>query len=52
MLSRVDLPQPDGPTRTRNSPSLERDVDALEDLDAAEALAQAVDFEERHGVIL
>ena len=41
MLSSVDLPQPDGPTSTRNSPSLERDVDALEDLDRAEALLDA-----------
>ena len=30
MRSSVDLPQPDGPTRTTNSPSSMRDVDAMD----------------------
>ncbi len=29
----VDLPQPEGPTSTRNSPFRHRDVDAMQDLD-------------------
>ncbi len=49
VLSSVDLPQPDGPTRTRKPPFSSVDVDALEDLDIAEALLQADHFEERHG---
>ena len=32
VLSSVDLPQPDGPTSTRNPPSSICDVDALQDL--------------------
>ena len=41
MASRVDLPQPDGPTSAMNSPVLASRFDALEDLDRAEALVQA-----------
>ena len=39
VLSRVDLPQPDGPTSTRKPPLSSVEVDALEDLQRAEALA-------------
>ena len=49
MLSSVDLPQPDGPTSTRKPPLLERNVDALENFQAAEPLAQRTDFESGHG---
>ena len=38
MFISVLLPQPDGPTSTRNSPSLERDRDVVQDLRRAEAL--------------
>ena len=52
VLSRVDLPQPDGPTSTRKPPFSSVEVDALEDLDRAEALLQAGDFQKGHGIIL
>ncbi len=39
MFSSVDLPQPDGPTRIRNSSGLDLDVDALQNIDRTEALA-------------
>ena len=48
MASRVDLPQPDGPTSATNSPVPRLEVDALEHLDRAEALAQAADGQGRH----
>ena len=38
MRSSVDLPQPEGPTKTTNSPSVDLEVDAVDDLDLAEAL--------------
>ena len=43
MLSSVDLPQPDGPTSTVNSPGLDLEVDALQHLDRAEALVDVAD---------
>jgi hypothetical protein len=49
LLSSVDLPQPDGPTSTRNPPS-STEVDA-QHVDRAEALLQIVDLEECHGSI-
>ena len=50
MLSSVDLPQPEGPTSTRKPPLLDREVDALEDLDARRSdLSQVADVEKRHG---
>ena len=36
--SSVDLPQPEGPTKTTNSPSLDVEVGAMDDLEDAEAL--------------
>ena len=50
MASSVDLPQPDGPTSTTNSPFSTLEVDALQHLDGAEALAQLADAERRHVV--
>ena len=32
-LSRVDLPQPDGPSSTMNSPSLDVEIEVLQDRD-------------------
>ena len=37
--SRVDLPQPEGPTKTTNSPSRMSQIDAVDDLCAAKRLA-------------
>ena len=48
MASRVDLPQPDGPTSATNSPVRRLEVDALEDLDRAEALKKPGDAQGRH----
>ena len=39
MRSSVDLPQPDGPTKTHELAVVDLEVDALDDLDVAEALA-------------
>ena len=39
MRSSVDLPQPDGPTSTQNSPSRDGDIDRVHDLGRAEALS-------------
>ena len=38
MRSSVDLPQPDGPTNTTNSPALTVEVDAVDDVHPAERL--------------
>ena len=46
MLSSVDLPQPDGPTRTRNSPFSSSRSMPLQDLDRAEALLERRRFRE------
>jgi hypothetical protein len=35
-LSSVDLPQPDGPSSTMNSPLRDIEIERLEDLDIAE----------------
>ncbi len=49
--SSVDLPQPDGPTKTTNSPSLDLEIDALDDVDAGEErLLQAGQREFAQGV--
>ena len=51
MRSSVDLPQPDGPTKTTNSPSSIVEVDALDDLGRlAEGLLDAVQLDARHDV--
>ena len=42
-LSRVDLPQPEGPSRTMNSPWLDVEVERLEHLDGAEVERQVLD---------
>ena len=49
MRSSVDLPQPDGPTSTTNSPSCDREVDAVQDGDGAESLADVLDVDGGHG---
>ena len=36
-LSKVDLPQPDGPSSTMNSPSRDVEIERLQNLDRAEA---------------
>ena len=48
MRSSVDLPQPDGPTRTTNSPSAMSIVDAVDDLRRAEGLADVADLNSSH----
>ena len=49
IASRVDLPQPDGPTSAMNSPCLRLEIDALQHLDRAEALAdRLLDGQRRH----
>ena len=47
--SRVDLPQPEAPTITSISPSAKCQIDAVQYVDQAEALAQPVEFQGRHG---
>ena len=42
MRSSVDLPQPDGPTKTTNSPSSTVKVDVVQDLGRAEGLGDAL----------
>ena len=53
MLRKVDLPEPDGPRMTRNSPRDAREVDAAQRLHfhfaAAIDLAQALDAEDGLG---
>ena len=50
MRSVVDLPQPDGPSRTMNSPSsiAQRDVVDRGRAGALEALADAIEADHRH----
>ena len=48
MLSSVDLPQPDGPDQHDELAALDVEVDALQHLDCAEALAQAANAQRRH----
>ena len=50
MLSSVDFPQPDGPSRTMNSPLSMVEVDALEHVHGAEPLVQPIDAQRRHAV--
>ena len=46
----VDLPEPEGPSRHMTSPALDLEVDALEDLEAPEALVDALGFDHRRSV--
>ena len=48
MRSSVDLPQPDGPTITMNSPSATSVVDAVDDLEVAVALAHVAEIDFGH----
>ena len=48
VLSKVDLPQPDGPTSTRKPPSSISSVDALQHLGRAERLFEIADLQKRH----
>ena len=48
MRSRVDLPQPDGPTNTQNSPSSIDQGDVVDDLGRPEALVDLLQFNARH----
>ena len=48
MRSSVDLPQPDGPTKTTNSPFGDRQVDAVDDLDVAERFPDISQFKTGH----
>ena len=51
-LNSVDLPQPFGPIRPRISPSLHVEADAVDRGDAAEALLDVADLEDRgHGAV-
>ena len=50
VLSRVDLPQPDGPTSTRKPPFSSSRSMPFRISTRAEALLQACDFEEGHGL--
>ena len=49
MRSSVDLPQPDGPTKTMNSRSFDLEVDALDDFQGAEGLLDVLKFDMGHG---
>ncbi len=52
MRSNVDLPQPDGPTITTNSPSLDRHVDAVQhELFAVVGLFDGVECQCGHAVL-
>ena len=46
-LSSVDLPQPEGPSSTRNSPALDLEVEVVEDADGAEGDAELADRDAR-----
>ena len=46
--SSVDFPQPEGPTKTTNSPSLDLEVDALDDLRRAEGFADVPESDISH----
>lgn len=46
MFSSVDLPQPDGPIKTRNPPFFYINTDVLQSVNACELLAQRIDLEE------
>ncbi len=48
MRSSVDLPQPDGPTRTTNSPSSTLEVDVAEHARRAVALGEFLDAQVGH----
>ena len=52
MRSSVDLPQPEGPTSTTNSPSRDREVDAVEHVDRAVGLADFGDVDGCHAMLL
>ena len=44
---KVDLPEPEAPMMVTTSPGIDGQVDALEHLERAEALTQALDADER-----
>ncbi len=46
--SKVDLPQPDGPTKTTNSPLLDREIGIGNDDDVAEALPHILENDRAH----
>ena len=46
--SMVDLPQPEGPTKTTNSPCSMSEVDAVDGEHRTEALGDAFQYETRH----
>ena len=48
MRSVVVLPQPEGPSRTRNSPSAMRERDVAHGMEVAVALDEILDVEPRH----
>ena len=48
MRSRVDLPQPDGPTRTTNSPSAMSTLTPCKIFDRAERFPHVADLDRRH----
>ena len=52
MRSRVDLPQPEGPTKTTNSPAVDVEIDALDHLDGAEGFAYTAQFQPAHPPVL
>ena len=51
MRSSVDLPQPEGPTNTTNSPSAIVEIDAMDDMDIAEGFADALEFQTCHACL-
>ncbi len=48
MRSRVDFPQPDGPTKTTNSPRFDLQIDAFDDFDRAEGFSYAAQLDDAH----
>jgi hypothetical protein len=48
--SSVDLPHPDGPTKTTNSPSSDLERGIADDLDRSEGLAESLELQAGHGV--
>ncbi len=48
MRSSVDFPQPDGPTKTTNSPSRHVEVDVVDHLDRSERFGHLAEAQIRH----
>ncbi len=48
MRRSVDFPHPDGPTKTVNEPRFDREVDAVNDFDRLEALADPSELKPGH----